>query len=197
MYKKLCGIAVASTLCSLGSANATTYTYNVDFTVGAVTITGTIQTSCDNNCFLGNYNPGHSENANVVSWSFTDGTSTLSSGGTNLMFVGSGVFLEATPTSIVDENVTGGQNQWSEDFQTSNMSAYLEFYNKASPAGDNTIYWHDGSISANTTFTGPETIATIATTPIPGTLPLLGGALAFLGFLFLRKGRNAPSAATA
>jgi len=195
--KRVALLVALSALVAAGArtADATTYGYNVDFTVGTTTITGSIVTSCDNNCLLGTVNTFDGTNAgNVVSWSFSDGTTTLSSGGTNKFFAGSGLFLEATPTGIVDQNVTGGQNTFSAVFQTSNMSEYVEFYNTASPAGKDTIYVHFPDGSENTTFTGPETIATAVPEPSTWAMMILG--FCGLGFMAYRR-KNQTAAAVA
>src|SRR5579875_486926 len=109
MHRKsvVISFAVAGLLALAGGAHASSFTYNVDFTVGNTNVTGQIVTSCDNDCLLGTANQSDtSGEGNLVSWYFTDGTDTFSSAGSltlgsktypNNFFAGSGLFLEATP----------------------------------------------------------------------------------------------------
>lgn len=184
------------------SARASSFTYNVDFTVGSTNVTGQIVTSCDNNCMLGTVNQSDtSGQGNLVSWYFTDGTDTFSSSGSltlgsttypNNFFAGSGLFLEATPTGIVDEPVTGGQNSWGDIFRTANESQYIEFYNTA--AGSDTAYikFADGT-STSAPVSVPYTFATtapVAATPEPSSVFLLGtGLVSSAGLLLCRRVR--------
>jgi len=192
--------AVAALLAFAGNAKASPFTYNVDFTIGNSTVTGQIVTSCDNDCSLGTINQSDtSGQGNLVSWYFTDGTDTFSSAGSlvvgtksypNNFFAGSGLFLEATPTGIVDEPVVGGQNSFSAIFRTANQSQYVEFYNTAAGADEAYIQFADGT-SASAPVSVPYTFATMApaaATPEPGSLLLLGtGVLGTAGSLVRRK----------
>jgi hypothetical protein len=174
MHRELLGIALAG-LCSLTSApaEANTYSYNVSMDVGGTQIAGDLQTNCDNNCVL--------SATTVVSFLFTDAGGSFSSSG--VAYYGQ-LPLEATPTSIVYDTAgtTGGC--------FCDLPSQLSFDNFF---GEGEIDFDIGGIY-NRGYYGPDasvTIATLATTPIPSTLLLLGSALALLGYLFFRNKRSA------
>ena len=130
-------------------ANATTYTYDLDYSFTTVPgeVTGFITTSCDNCVLTAN---------NVPSWSFTasDGTSGSSSNpgaGINA----SGAILEATPTGIamVTNATVGGffafcsdiANNGSDCFNTAGLNVDNIFHGPDQPSPFWHISWEENS----------------------------------------------------
>jgi hypothetical protein len=186
MKSKLLGLMALFPFLGLSPANATTYNYNVNFTLGSATITGTIATDCDNNCALVGTDFG--------AWSFTlPGIGTITSSlGTGLF--DTPTFLTASSTGI---SFNGTGNGGPVTFSRTGVGA-LNFegglITDYTLPGGTVIDSDDFDDNSNFQF---ATMA-IGTTPLPAALPLFGTALGVGGvFGWRRKRKNAAATAAA
>jgi hypothetical protein len=184
MKTKLLGLMASIVLLGLSPANATTFTYNVNFAISASdTVTGTMNTDCGS-CTLGTTDFG--------AWTFNlPGIGTITSSlGTGLF--DSPTFLTASSTGI---SFNGTGNGGPVTFSQTGVGA-LNF-----EGGLITDYTLPGGtvidsvdLDSNASFQ----FATMATTPLPAALPLFGTVLAFGGLLgWRRKRKNAAAMAAA
>jgi hypothetical protein len=147
MKKPFLGLLLLAAWLTSFAANATTYTYDVDysFTTTGGDVTGFITTSCDN-CIL--------TASNILSWSFTasDGTSGSSSKpGSGV--VTTGIALEATPTGIftlTDATVGGAlrfcsdaANNGADCFPTAGLDVGNNFHGGPQPFPAWHIAWEE------------------------------------------------------
>jgi hypothetical protein len=175
MKAKLLGLIIA--LLGLSPASASTYTYEVNFDIGTLSITGTIVTACDN-CVL-------DPNGYLVSWSFkaSDGTS-ISSSDFGFIIYGSPIYpLTAKPDAIFfNPGPPPGLLQFTYD------GGYLGF--QSADDVPSSIYWSGERYYVVYGLSSDFQIAEISTTPLPAALPLFASGLGALGLLGWRRRRK-------
>jgi hypothetical protein len=182
MKSKLLGLMASIVLLGLSPANATTYTYNVDFSVGGTTVTGTIATDCDSSCYLAA--------SDIGLWSLTmDGTTYSSSTGGTLVAL-TAYPLEATTTNLIFDGTKDGYDRfmdgsvWELQFSGGEIDWFL-----------NNTFQGEDDLDGDSLTVG--TMATSAT-PLPAALPLFGTVLGIGGLLgWRRKRKNVAAVAAA
>ena len=190
LKSKLLGLMAAVSLLGLSPANATTYTYNVNFDVGGTdgsgnTATGTIMTNCDSCTLVG---------SDFVSWSFTlPGIGTISGSvptiadtPTDLTASSAGLSYNGTVCGgpVTFNGTAGGLN-----FECGGIADYVG----TGSSGDKDFL----DLDANSSFQF-ATVATNSATPLPAALPLFGTVLGVGGLLgWRRKRKNASAIADA
>jgi hypothetical protein len=219
MKTKLLGLMVIVAWLGLSPASATTYDYNFSLslgdggsngTVAIGSITGYIDTSCDNNCYLTSTNS---------SWSLTasDGTSVSSTTGGGII---SGTALEATPTGIYTQGGFGSIFFCGDVSNCPGSGQTLAFQNLqlnggfGAPGVASLITWYEGSsvvyqtgaighlpgIVSQVGFTiGPfcQLGPCLSPTPLPAAFPLFATGLGALGLLGWRRKRKNAAALSA
>jgi hypothetical protein len=197
MKAKLLGLLAFVSLSGLSSAQALTYTYDVDYAINSTTVTGDILLNCDS-CNV--------TSLTLVSWSL------LSGSGTSATFTGSD--LSASPSSITftptasTDTIFNGSSGGLFFGSTTQVPGGTSSCTPGSPGCESNGEANPcaavsgaggygacafGTLSLASTET-PLVIAT-AVTPLPGALPLLGTGLAALGLCWRRKGKAQAVAA--
>jgi hypothetical protein len=187
MKSKLLGLMALLPLLGFSPANASTYTYNVNFDIGGTDgsgdiVTGTIMTDSDSGPLVG---------SDFLSWSFTlpgIGTITSSSGTgsfllpTDISATSAGLFYNSVACGgpVTFTGAAGGLN-----FEC----GFIADYAGTGSGGDTDFLDLDGT-PASFPF------ATMGATPLPAALPLFGTVLGVGGLLgWRRKRKNALAAA--
>jgi hypothetical protein len=209
MKKPFLGLLLLAAWLTSFAANATTYTYDVDynFTTTGGDVIGFITTSCDN-CIL--------TASNILSWSFTasDGTSGSSSNpGSGV--VADGIALEATPTGIftLTDATVGGSLRFCSDATNNGADCFptagLDVGNNFNGGPQPFPFWHiawqeissaegifstDGGAPDNPNGPGfifPSIeIASASGVPEPSTWAMMIVGFAGLGFAALPRRRH-------
>jgi hypothetical protein len=159
-------------------AAASTFNYSVSYVINSATITGDIQTNCDN-CTL--------SAANVLSWFFN------SSNDLSISSADPGAFvnisgsppLVASPTSLVFNG--GSSNSFIEfcGVGCETLAVFEDFQGG--------VLAYLGTVDGPDTFEFPQTpvqVATLSSTPLPSALPLFATGLGALGLLARRRKRK-------
>ncbi len=196
---KLLVLIACTALLSVSQAEATTFTYTVDIVDGGNSVTGTIQTNA-----LGALNQ-----VNITDWNLklTDGASTgnllgplsgnnsiINLVGTDLAATTSGLFFnfgDTTTSAFFRLGSSAGDVVFNavDIFQAEAVCgmgcvtpAFLEI--RVDPAITDNVAYPSMNVE----------IATIATTPLPATLPLFATGLGALGLLGWRRKRKVEAA---
>lgn len=182
MKSKLFGLMALIVLLGLSPANATTYSYNVDFSVGGTTVTGTIATDCDSSCYLAA--------TDIGAWSLTmDGTTYSSSTGGALTAL-TAYPLEATTTNLIFDGTKDGYDRFTNGSGASLWE--LQF-----SGGEIDWFLNDTYQGADDLDGDSLTVGTMATsaTPLPAALPLFGTVLGVGGLFGWRRKRKPQAVA--
>jgi hypothetical protein len=211
MKAKLLGLIVAAFIFGPSAARATTYTYDLSpitlsvpgTVVGPTTVTGTIETNCDNNCVL--------NSSNIIAWSFTGiiGSTpahTISSAGSDavineigdlvLIAKSTGIVFSLTASSTSLLEFCGGTTVAG---SCTSQDLFTLFDNTSNKNGTGNIGWQ---FSSSSTFSAPLdpgdqiTLAAPmeAATPLPAALPLFATGLGALGLFGWRRKRKINAA---
>jgi hypothetical protein len=171
MKTKLMGLMVLAAIFSW-SPGANAATYDVNFSVGGVSVTGTIVTDCDSCILL---------SADFLSWSFTLNAITSIAGGPNDVVITGTSTLSASSGNIVfDPTITG-----TDTFDSGSNSLEMEAMK---------LTLIDSVIGGGSIFEARSTAAIIAresaSTPLPAALPLFATGLGGLGLFGWRRKRK-------
>jgi hypothetical protein len=190
MKMKIFGLVACIALFGVSSANAVTYTYNVDITSGANGVTGFIQTDC-NNCTL--------QNADITSYdlSLFIGSSSVEiiypSGGNSANVAGSD--FVADPHSLVFNFSATDAASIFLGIPASNICFEGGFGCSESNEVAGFAIVVNSVLSVTPEGVGPFLIGSLVATPLPAALPLFASGLGALGLLGWRRKRKAAALA--
>jgi hypothetical protein len=207
--RKIFATALAATslaaICSLApSANASTYDVHFSFSafdgdnpsnsLGIITVTGTMVTTCDN-CTL-------SGGGDIPSWSVSwDGLYSGSASGTGSNNGPTGPNPELVASGGEIQFVGGADTFWlfTDHLSTSQLGfgAFSQLCSPPPGLAPNCIQLQQSILGGHTDglVLLPFTIATEVTTPLPAALPLFATGLGGLGLLGWRRKRKAQAIA--
>jgi hypothetical protein len=216
MKSKLLGLTALVVAFGLSPASAETYyDYTVDFNIDASdVVTGSIETTCDNGCFL--------DSTNIVSWSFllngSNGISSSVGPFPNFALGNDQSVLQASSSGITFG--PGGHATKGTDFANGTGPTYTElsFFDTPDdedgviveveyviPSGTNPGYLcsSEGETSCSTTIpiatissiSSCQNVSCLSATPLPAALPLFACGLGALGLLGWRRKRKASAIA--
>jgi len=191
-------MGIVALVFTLSPAHANSYVYDVDFAIGAHTVTGEITTDI---------NSGYLTSTDISSWSFQlDNSNGFSSTGSNPVLVIDGAdSLSATSTSLVF-NVSGSNEiLFCEGGATPGSCQSTGYILQLETTGDDTVLEDycckhpggGGSLAGDSPTLSSVQIATAApaATPVPAALPLFASGLGALGLFGWRRKRKAALAA--
>jgi hypothetical protein len=175
----ICGAMTAFASLAAYPAAASTFNYSVSYGINSATITGDIQTNCDN-CTL--------SAANVLSWFFNSSNdlSISSADPGAFVFISGSPSLVASPTSLVFNG--GSSNSFIEFCGDAGCETFAIFEDFQGG-----VLAYLGTVDAQDNFEFPQTpvqVATLSSTPLPSALPLFASGLGALGLLARRRKRK-------